>query len=294
MALEERQKQIREGAGLEESRLNTEFIEWLKKYSTPVLLIIAVVAGGYALWTRYQRDQAIKMDTAAVELEAALEAANPVTLAAVAADHSSRGGLPLLAKLAAADLHMDAFRTGVPAGVTLTPSGDFPEGSKLLTDEERQGQLAKASEFYQSIIDGANSTTGQQLAAVNAAIGLSAVAESKGDFDKARQMYTAAAEKAKKIGFTDLATLAEKRVESLDSIKNAPKLPATSELHASLRPAPQPTTTTTPMSNIQFKDAAGNPINLNATPTPAPAITPAVVPTQPATTEPAPAPAPKP
>lgn len=292
MALEERQRQIREGAGLEESRLNTEFIEWLKKYSTPVLLVVAVVAGGYALYHRYKRDQALKMDAATVELEAALTAASPTNLLAVASDHASRGAVPLIAKLSAADLHLDAFRTGVPAGIMLKPDGGLPDGTSLLSEADRQSELTKAAELYQAVLDGTDSTTGQQLAAVNAAMGLSAVAESKGDFDKARQNYTLAADKAKNIGFTDLAALAQKRIESLDSIKTLPKLPATSELHASLRPVEQPTTT--PLSNIQLKDANGNPINMSPTPMPAPATTPAPAPAPAPAAAPTPAPAPAP
>lgn len=303
MAMEERQQKIREGAGLEESRLNTEFIDWLRKYSTPLLLVVAIGAGGYALYNRYKKDKAEKMDQATVELESALNSASPTNLIAVASDNASRGAVPLLAKLAAADLSLDAFRTGVPAGVILGQNGELPEGVKMLTEDERQAQLTKASELYQSVVDGADSTLGQQLAAVNATMGLSAVAECKGDFDKARQTYTAAGERAKKIGMTDIAALAQKRIDSLDSIKAAPKLPANGDLHASMRPVEAPTTT--PLSGIQLKDENGNPIELNATPTPAPpnapTSTPKVVPipTTPAATPtpastPAPTPAPKP
>ena len=48
--MEERQTQIREGAGLEESKLNVEFIDWLQRWSTPILLLVAGAALGMGLY----------------------------------------------------------------------------------------------------------------------------------------------------------------------------------------------------------------------------------------------------
>ena len=40
--MDERQTQIRQGAGLEESRINTEFLDFLNKWSSPVLIVIGL------------------------------------------------------------------------------------------------------------------------------------------------------------------------------------------------------------------------------------------------------------
>lgn len=306
MALEERQQQIKEGAGLEESRLNQDIIELLKKVSTPLLVIVAVVVGGYALYQRYERSVAEGMDKAAVELDAALDAQNPTNLVAVANDNKSRGGLPLLARLGAADLHLDAFRSGIPVGTKMGPMGDLPAETKFLTDEQRQAELAKAEEQYKAVLDNASSATGQRLAAVNALFGLSAVAESKGNVEGARGYYTQALGIAKALGLKELEAAAQKRLDTLDSVKNPPRLLANSQLHASIKPPEAPMTI--PMTGLQAKDAQGNPIQIpgaiplqitpdgKATPAgapPAPA-TPGTAPTPAPAAAPAPAPAPAP
>src|SRR5437868_5931135 len=97
--MEDRQKQIREGAGLEESRLNTEFIDFLKKYSTPILVVIAVAAGGYAGFNYLQKQRDLARDHAFVQFEAALGSHNPKSLTAVADENSSRGAVAPMARL---------------------------------------------------------------------------------------------------------------------------------------------------------------------------------------------------
>jgi hypothetical protein len=43
--MDERQTQIRERAGLEEARYNQDFIEFLRRFGTPILMVAAVIAG---------------------------------------------------------------------------------------------------------------------------------------------------------------------------------------------------------------------------------------------------------
>src|SRR3954465_10647401 len=88
MAMEERQRQIREGAGLEESRLNTEFIEMMKKWGPHLMMGLAILAGLYVLYTKYEEYTARKADTAWADLDAAEVAASPDVLVQLAADHS--------------------------------------------------------------------------------------------------------------------------------------------------------------------------------------------------------------
>ena len=48
-SLDRRTRQITEGAGLEESRLNQDFVEFLKKWSTPLLLVIVAAVAAYVV-----------------------------------------------------------------------------------------------------------------------------------------------------------------------------------------------------------------------------------------------------
>ena len=42
--MDDRQTEIRAGAGLEDSRINKEFIDFLNKWSSPVIMVFAVAA----------------------------------------------------------------------------------------------------------------------------------------------------------------------------------------------------------------------------------------------------------
>src|SRR3954466_11659733 len=73
--MDQRQAQIRERAGLEESRLNQEFIEWLRKWGTPMLLAVALLSVAYALRDKWHKAADDKLDNGFGELAAVT--ANP-------------------------------------------------------------------------------------------------------------------------------------------------------------------------------------------------------------------------
>ena len=51
--LDARQRQIKEGAGLDESRVNQEFVEFLRVWLPWILGAIALVLGGWVGWQRW-------------------------------------------------------------------------------------------------------------------------------------------------------------------------------------------------------------------------------------------------
>src|SRR5262245_7049428 len=99
--MDERQAQIREGAGLDEARLNVEFIEFLKKWSTPLLVIIALVALGYFGLQKLREARHAALTTAFTQLDAARTSGNPSGLLAVADEHNGQGAVPEIARLQA-------------------------------------------------------------------------------------------------------------------------------------------------------------------------------------------------
>lgn len=234
--MDDRQRQIREGAGLEESRLNTEFIDFLKKYSTPLLLVIAVVAGGYFLWNKVALAREQGRDSAFVEFDGAKDAKNPTGLLRVAEENAGRGAVSHLARLLAADLHLEAYRTGIPAGVSFTPQGTLPEGQELLKDDQRQAELALASDLYNRVVKDAESD-GYELPMLAALNGVASVAESRGQIDEARAAYTKVLTRAKADGYAEMAAATQKRLDTLDALKTMPRAYAQAELPVSA-PAP--------------------------------------------------------
>lgn len=295
--MEDRQRQIREGAGLEESRLNTEFIEFLKKFSTPLLMVIALVALGYFAWNKYKAREEKALDTAWLEFDAAAESRNPTSLVRVS-DEQRRGAVPHLARINAADLHMYSFRTGVPAGVTPEQNGTLPADAKMLTAEERAEELKKATELYQAVLTDTENSTKDVQVALLALHGLAACAESRGDLEAAKGFYQRIIDKATAANMKPWADRAEKFKSTVDDLKDAPKLLADAELPAAVK-AIQPFSTG--LQNLTGTTAGGQTFTVGpdgqiqvtpaATETPA-GETPAVTPVETPAATPAPAPAP--
>lgn len=224
------QGNIKEGAGLDESRLNQDFIDWLRKWSTPILVVVAVLAGGYWAWGKYQLSRDATMARAFAEYDAAMISRNPASLLTVADEQAGRAAVPYLARLGAADLYLEAARTGIPAGMQLDPQGQLPDGAEFLTDAQKAEQLTKAAEQYSLVAQRTAQNPDLALHAIAALFGLGSVAESKGELDNAREHYTKLAEVAEKAGFTIQAAAARKRIETLNDYTQMPRLYAQSEV----------------------------------------------------------------
>lgn len=224
------QGNIKEGAGLDESRLNQDFIDWLRKWSTPILVVVAILAGGYWAWGKYQLSRDATMARAFAEYDAAMTSRNPASLLTVADEQAGRAAVPYLARLGAADLYLEASRTGIPAGMQLNPDGTLPDGVEFLTDEQKAEQLAKAAEQYALVAQRTAQNPDLALHAIAALFGLGSVAESKGELDNAREHYTKLADVAEKAGFAIQAEAARKRIETLNDYTQMPRLYAQSEV----------------------------------------------------------------
>jgi len=249
--MDERHAKITEGAGLEESKLNTEFIDWLRKWSTPILLVIAVVVGGYGLYKRMERAKAEKVQLAFDELNAVIGTPNikPESLTAIADSYEGIKAVASIARLAAADRHLELVRKGIEAGAVIAPDGTVP-AEEALTEAERSRHLDEAARLYQMVLTKETGTNGRALQAMGAAYGLAAVAESRGQMDQAKAAYERVIEIAKYAGFEGQEQLATKRIETLGEIAGMPKLYAKAELpQPPAPPAPPAPTGSTPDPN---------------------------------------------
>jgi len=237
--MDERQAQIREGAGLEESKLNVEFIEWLRRWSTPLMMVAAITAAGYFLYQRYERGQLAKVDRAFAELDSARSTANPESLKAVATEYEGVRAVPVLARLAAADAYLQAARTGVKPGAALKQDGTVaPED--LLAEKDRDATLGEAQALYQQVLDKTQGDEREALHAIGAAFGLAAVAESRGQLDQAKQQYDRVVALADKGGYGAQGEIAKKRASDLPSNPDASRLYVKAELPTPPMPPPPP------------------------------------------------------
>ncbi len=232
--MDPRQAQIRERAGLEESRLNQDFIEALRKYSTPVLLVLAIAAGGYVALNKYRKAQTEKLESAFTEFEAANSstAPSPESLKRVAEDHGKVGAVAALAKMRAADALMDSVRSGLRPGAKVTPTGALEKPEDAITDEERKTFLASAEALYSEVAQLTANHAPQLPLRVGAIFGLAAVAESRQDYEAAKAKYDEIIRLTEHTQFKMHADVAKARIAKLDELKNLPKLYSDAELPA--------------------------------------------------------------
>ncbi|MFZ2873163.1 MAG: hypothetical protein WAZ94_01625 [Phycisphaerales bacterium] len=243
--MDERQTQIRERAGLEESLLNQDFIDWLRKWGTPLLMVAALSAVGYTLYLRYQVGQSQRVDKAFAEFELARAgaSASPSALAAVATEFEGVRAVSMLARLEAADRYVDAVRRRMKIGAELavseqgSPTGALAKPEDALTDTDREDYLTQAAALYQRVHDDASTSSGNLLTRVNAMYGLAAVAECRRNWDEAAQWYGRIASLVDGTTYVLHKKVAEQRVKELDELKATPPLPLEAQVP---KPPPPP------------------------------------------------------
>lgn len=247
--MDERQAQIRERAGLEESLLNVEFIEWLRKWGTPLLMVAALASGGYWLKAKWAKSTQEKTDRAFAEFESARgrgTTPSPEALLAVAADYDGVKAVPDLARLEAADAYLDALRRRVKVGAVLKTdaggqrTGELDRPEDELTSEDRKIYLDKAAELYNAVLQNSENKSGRFLMSVNAMFGLAAVEESRENFDQARVWYEKIASATQDTSFDPFAKVALRRITRLDLLKEISPIPTRSEVPKPPEPEVKP------------------------------------------------------
>lgn len=229
--MDERQTQIREGAGLEESRLNREFIDWLSRWSTPILLVILAIAAGYIVYQRVQQSRLETVNQAFLELGLASSTAspNPRALEDIARTYRNVRGVPHIANLAAADEYLRSVRLGVAPGAQVSPDGAVAEGD-VLTDEQRTRYLSEAERLYGDVLGKTEPEPAKAIHAISAAYGLAAISEIRGDFEAARRHYERVIAIAERTGFESQAAVARQRIANMGALAERPRLYAAAEL----------------------------------------------------------------
>ncbi|MEL7472074.1 MAG: hypothetical protein AAGK04_02065 [Planctomycetota bacterium] len=225
--MDERQTQIREGAGLEDSRINEEFKDFLAKWSTPVLLVILLIAAGYVFLQRQRQAAQDRRDAAFASLAAA---ESPDALIGVANDHASIGAVAEVARLRAGDVYMTAVMSGLKPGAQLTPAGQIENEDDAVTDEDRTFYLEQAASLYEQVWQSSNDDPDRILQAAGAAFGMASVAETRGQRDEAVKWFGSAKTVAEANGMAPLAEIAQQRLDTIELGLTPPVLLAEADL----------------------------------------------------------------
>lgn len=231
--MDDRQTKIREGAGLEDSRVNQDFVDFLNKWSSPVLLTLAVAALIWAGMQYLDRKKAQRIDQAFSELEAATSGGNPspASLKTLASEYKGVRSVPELALLYTSDLYLEAFVTGIEPGAEIDPQTGQPiNESDILDQSQRDAYRDQAGQLAQQVLDLTQGKPGKALIAMQAMTRLASVDEGKRDFDAARSMYERVKSTATESQYPTIVAFAQERLDNLDALKNTTALPDSDQL----------------------------------------------------------------
>lgn len=216
----DRLKDIRQ-TDLTESKVNEDFVEWLKNKGPTWLLVILLTLAGWLVLVKWKQGT---QDHLYQGWSTFIQATLPIELEQVAIDFGDIPGLAKLANLRAADTYMQAVVNGLLIGSN--PSALSPE---TLDSELREEYLNKANRIYQQVIDEDDQTLATTLTVVAAMNGKAAVAESKGEVEQAQAYYEQAAKRAEEF-YPTVADRARARAASVPQYAAEITLPKASDL----------------------------------------------------------------
>lgn len=247
---------------LTDSRVNQDFVFWLKtkgmNWLLVILLVLCVLMGINVYRDRAQRAR----DKAWADLS---NATLPVALIDVATTGKGVDAVECVALVRAADQYLNSVQTG-------TRFDREPDATDYrLTPESREEFLGEADRLYTQLGTAAGASNAESPRAgfaLASLFGRAAVAESRGQIDAAKALLDEAAALAG-TRYQAIATLANQRRESLSLLASAPYLPSRASLPAA--PAGLPAA---PIVDDQFiRDLLTAPGEAPATPNVNPALT---------------------
>ena len=244
MDRDNRLSQIKE-TDLTESRLNEEFITWLKTKGLNWLLLVLVVLLGWMGWNIWEQRQVEARDEAWIELTAA---SLPVSYEEVASRHAGIDSVAALAFLSAGDRYLASIQSGVRFDRT-------PDQEDARLDEGTRAEFLDAADAaYRDALE-ALAAAGPDPAGhaaplrISAWFGRAAIAESRGDLENA-EAYLREGRDAAGDRYPKVVAWADRRIDGLPALAEALPIPNQADL-----PAPE---TLTPLSPTIADDLLGD------------------------------------
>lgn len=219
--MDDRLKQV-QTSDLTDSRLNYEFVTWLKTKGLNWLLAILLVICAFLAWDLWSRREADRRDQAWIDLSSATM---PEALIAVASDHEKVDSVSSLALLRAGDVYLGSVQSGIMPGLTAA------DENSALDAEGRTEMLDNADRLYAQVIERNQGAPGfaSKPITISALFGRAAVAESRGDAEEANASLKHIARIAMP-EYPGVAAQAEARMEDLEEVTSIGELPTSASL----------------------------------------------------------------
>ena len=213
-----------EQTDLSESRVNEEFIDWLKKWGNGILLAVLLVALAGVGWQWLERSANERRDAA---WDGLTSAELPSSLQEIAVEAEGVDSVSILALMQAADKYLTSVQSGTRF--------DREPGSEdyKLDAETRTAFLEQANTLYGEVItkvgDEYKTTFAKKLFVISALFGQAAIAESRGQLDDGKALLARISEIAQP-QYPQLATQAGQRSDSMDVLAVKTSFPAQADL----------------------------------------------------------------
>lgn len=230
--------EIKEGAGLEDSRINQEFVDFIRKWSTPLLMIAAAIAIGYFLYNKRLEARQAHIDEAFAQYNqsATTFSPSPDALRRIAEDYRDVKGVSVMARIAAADEYLRSVARGIRPGSPLNPATGEPENEEdYINDADRDQLLGEAEAMYREVWNETQGNPAMAIHTLSALYGLAAVSESRMDVDAAKNALDQAMALAEDRGFIEHVALTRQRIDALPRLTRV-----TLPRKADLPPEPEP------------------------------------------------------
>ena len=226
---------------LTESRINEDFVEWLKKKGPTWLLVVLIAVCSYLAIVNFRE----KRRSYESEAWQALFAADlPGALEDIADEYDDVGQIASFARLSAARRLLRLVQAGTsldlaPQSDPNNPTAPIPVPDPL-TPDDRVVYLKRAENLYQAVLDADPGDMGSTLFAITALNGMAAIAECRGDVTAAQQWYDKSADRAG-TAYPLLADQARARAASADEYTSAVQFKSQAEISAATPAAPDKT-----------------------------------------------------
>lgn len=242
MSMDQRQQNVQVGAGLQESRLNTELIGFLQKYGSWAIYALLAVVLVYVGKDYLDKRRVQKLDDAYGDFRAALTAGNPATLVENASTHAGQGAVPAMSRIEAARLYLEAARRGLKPGADALK----PNPEDRLDEAGRKSMAEQARAQVDAVL--ADSSAPELLVQQARWFKASLLADG-GDIDGAVAVMKEVADAAKRSGFIDQELKANERMTHLAKLKNVrPAFPSAELPESAREPKPVVAETTPPVA----------------------------------------------
>ena len=225
--MDDRQQQVKIGAGLEESRINEDFKDFIFKWGPRVLMVVLVLVLGYQGLQLLEQRQKNSANEAFLDYLDMASVGSAASLIEAGDKHANVGSIRELAYLNAGIIML----TEGTRGVSYQAINMFaPTEDETLSEEERTQRYTRALEVFKDVEKFVEGDPDKKLMLIQAYSGQATAHMSLGNNDEAKAMLERVVEMGEANGFNDVAAFARQRLANFDEVLGAPEIVAKADL----------------------------------------------------------------